>query len=90
MERTNEVGVAPGVMRALIICASHEVEPTLLAYTRFGLAHALWSAPASRGRDRPRARTLAEQAHDAYAAGGDATKTDLAEVDTWLAGHPLR
>ncbi|MCX4242308.1 serine/threonine-protein kinase [Paraliomyxa miuraensis] len=75
--------------RALTIRTTHEVQPALLAATRFALARALWIAPAAQGRDRPRARTLAEQAHDAYAALGDAKKTERTEVQAWLAKHRL-
>jgi eukaryotic-like serine/threonine-protein kinase len=64
-------------------------ERTLLAKTRFALARALWTAPASQGRDRRRAHTLAEQARDAYVAAGRAKKTELAELEAWLAKHRL-
>jgi hypothetical protein len=75
--------------RALTIRSAHVIDPNFVADTRFGLAHALWSAPAAQGRDRPRARTLAEQARDGYAAAGDAHEAELAEVDAWLAEHRL-
>jgi len=75
--------------RALAVHATVEVDPVLLAETRFSLAHALWDAPAARGRDLGRARTLAAEARDGYAALGEAQKTKLAEVDAWLAEHPL-
>jgi len=55
-----------------------------LAETRFELARALWTAPAAEGRDRPRARMLAEQARDAYAAAGEAREAERAEVEGWL------
>ncbi len=48
------------------------------------------------GIGRARTRTpaevqtwLAEQARDAYATLGDAKKTDLTEVQAWLADHRL-
>ena len=62
---------SPPLERALTIRTTHEVDPALLAETRFILARALWTAPATHGRDRARARTLAEQARDAYASLGD-------------------
>ena len=49
--------------------------------TRFALARALWES----GRDRLRARSLAEQAHDSYAKAE--LKTNVAEVDSWLHLH---
>jgi tetratricopeptide (TPR) repeat protein/predicted Ser/Thr protein kinase len=60
-----------------------------LARTQFALARALWTAPTSKGRDRPRARTLAAQARATYAAAGEASKADLADVEAWLAEHRL-
>ncbi|WP_266219271.1 serine/threonine-protein kinase [Paraliomyxa miuraensis] len=75
--------------RALAIRTTHEVDRALLAETQFALARALWSSPAAQGPDRPRARGLAEQARDAYATLGEAKKTELDEVQAWLAEHPL-
>jgi tetratricopeptide (TPR) repeat protein len=75
--------------RALTILITHEVSHALLAEARFALARALWTAPATQGRDRPRARILAEQARDAYAAAGEPRKADLAKLETWLAEHRL-
>ena len=86
---TKPADALPLLERALTLRTTHEIDPALLAKTRFALARALWTTPATQGRDRPRARTLAEQARDAYAALGDATKTELAEVQTWLAEHRL-
>jgi tetratricopeptide (TPR) repeat protein len=75
--------------RALSIRTTREGGPAELACTRFALALALWTAPAAQGRDRLRARTLAEQARDGYAAAGYARKSELAEVEAWLAEHRL-
>jgi hypothetical protein len=50
------------------------------------LARALW---ADRSQ-RPRARTLAEQARDALAAHGKGREGDLAKVQAWLAEHRAR
>ena len=60
----------------------------MLAATHFALARALWAAPAGQGRDRPRARTLAEQAREAYGTLGEARKTEMAEVQGWLGRAP--
>jgi len=76
--------------RALSIRTTHEVDPTLIAETRFVLARALWVAPATRARDRPRAHALAEQARDAWARAGSGSEAELAEVEQWLAAHRLR
>jgi tetratricopeptide (TPR) repeat protein len=60
--------------------------PKDLARTRFALARALWGAGA--GRDRARARVLAIQAREGYAALGEDQKAELAEADEWLVQHP--
>ncbi len=60
---------------------------TALAGARYGLAKALWDAPVSQGRDRVRARALAEQARDVYAADGEASSDSLAFVEDWLTAH---
>jgi len=51
-----------------------------LANTRFALARALKDA----GRDLERALQLASLAHDTYAADGDQSRGQLAEVNAWL------
>jgi len=56
--------------------------------TRFALAGALWDAPSGEGRDRARARELAEQAQAAWTRRGDTER--VAEVETWLAQHSTR
>jgi hypothetical protein len=48
---------------------------------RFALAEALWAT----GGDRARARTLAEQARDGYAALGQGRAPDRVRVEAWLA-----
>jgi len=67
--------------RAFKIREDHETDPGRRAETRFALARALWEA----GRDRPRARLLAEEARDGYARAVE--KPRLAEVESWLRGH---
>ncbi|MEM9458727.1 MAG: tetratricopeptide repeat protein [Myxococcota bacterium] len=81
------VDALPVLERALAIRNSDAVDPAELAETRFALARALWTVPAAQGRDRPRARTLAQQARTAYAALGDAWKAQRAETETWLVEH---
>ncbi len=67
--------------RAFKIREKQETDPSRRAETRFALARALWES----GRDRGRARALAEDARESYAKA--AVKTKLAEVDTWLHVH---
>jgi tetratricopeptide (TPR) repeat protein len=71
--------------RALSIRTSNNVDPTRLASTRFALARALWNAPADAGQDRGRARELGELARDAFAAAGEKSAGDLAQIQAWLA-----
>ena len=70
---------------ALRIETAHDVDPLDVAETRFGLARALWDAPAADGRDRPRSRELAELARATYADAGPELATELEAVDAWLA-----
>jgi eukaryotic-like serine/threonine-protein kinase len=70
--------------RANRVRSAHPVDPADQAETSFALARALWDA----GRDRRRARRLAEQAKATYATG--AAQNQTAAVDTWLQSHPSR
>ncbi|MEM9454812.1 MAG: serine/threonine-protein kinase [Myxococcota bacterium] len=74
--------------RASTLLTTKDIEPVLLADARFTLARALWGASPSGGRDRPRARALAEQARQTLAADGPDSAERLAEVEQWLAEHP--
>ncbi|HVT08864.1 MAG TPA: serine/threonine-protein kinase [Polyangia bacterium] len=67
--------------RAFRIREQRENDPARRAETRFALARGLWEA----GRDRARARALAEQARDGYAKA--VVKPKLAEVESWLRAH---
>ncbi len=67
--------------RAFKIREAHETDPSRRAETGFALARALWES----GRDRLRARSLAQQAHDSYAKAE--LKANVAEVDGWLRLH---
>jgi len=67
--------------RAFKIREDHETDPSRRAETRFALARALWDA----GRDRVRARLLAQEARDTYAQA--VAKPKLAEVESWLRAH---
>jgi hypothetical protein len=55
-------------------------------YAQFLLARALWDS----GGDRRRARTLAGQARDGYAGLEAGEPAVLADLERWLAAHPLR
>jgi serine/threonine protein kinase/tetratricopeptide (TPR) repeat protein len=67
--------------RAFRIREDHETDPSRRAETRFALARALWEA----GRDRARARLLAQEARDSYAQA--VAKPKLGEVESWLRAH---
>jgi serine/threonine protein kinase/tetratricopeptide (TPR) repeat protein len=79
-EADPESAIAP-LERAFKIREAQETDPSRRAETRFALARALWEA----GRDRGRARVLAEEAREGYA--NPVVKAKLAEVDSWLHGH---
>jgi tetratricopeptide (TPR) repeat protein len=55
-------------------------ESTMRAAAGFGVARALRAT----GRDRARARTLAEEARAAFAGLGDQARQELGEIDAWL------
>jgi eukaryotic-like serine/threonine-protein kinase len=67
--------------RAFKIREAQETDLARRAETRFALARALWES----GRDRGRARVLAEQAREGYTKA--VAKDKLAEVESWLHGH---
>jgi tetratricopeptide (TPR) repeat protein len=67
--------------RAFKIREAQETDPSRRAETRFALARALWES----GRDRVRARALAQEAREGYAKAELTAK--LADVDTWLHAH---
>ncbi|MCY1059569.1 serine/threonine-protein kinase [Nannocystis sp. SCPEA4] len=69
--------------RALSLREAGQVQPEELAEARFALARALWDAEV----DRARARALAEQAGETYAAI-TATAAAASRVREWLAKHP--
>jgi hypothetical protein len=70
-----------------VAATNGETPDELLAETRFMLAQALWEAPPDRGRDRPRAVALAEQARLAFQEVGKRRAGDLAEVEGWIREH---
>jgi len=67
--------------RALRLREAHDLDPALLADTRFALAQALWPAG-----DRRRAVSLAAMARGAYAPTATGRNAEK-QVDAWLAGH---
>jgi len=76
-----ERALAP-LERALAIARAEKTpDSLLLAQIWFAQAQALAAA----GRDRARARELAEQARAAFAAAGDEAKPELSDVEAWLA-----
>jgi eukaryotic-like serine/threonine-protein kinase len=76
-------GIVP-LERAFKIREARETDPSRRAETRFALARALWAA----GRDRGRARALAEQAREAY--GKIAAEDKVAEIAAWTRNHDSR
>jgi tetratricopeptide (TPR) repeat protein len=60
---------------------AQESDPSKRAETSFALARTLWEL----GRDRGRARILAEQARSSYSKAERKAKLD--EVEVWLRGH---
>jgi len=78
--RKPAAAIAP-LERALAIRQKHETPATDLATTRWALARALDAS----GRDRRRARALAEQARTAFAAAGAGFASERAEIDAWRA-----
>jgi tetratricopeptide (TPR) repeat protein len=74
----------PLLERAVAIRDLKENDPVQLGDARFALARAL----AAVGRDRPRARALAERARSDYARAGETPvgARALVQIDAWLAG----
>ena len=77
----DDPGAVPLLEQALKVRESIEFDGIALATTRFSLAEALAET------QRPRARTLAQQARDALAEAGEFVAKDVAEIDRWLATH---
>ena len=73
--------------RAVVVLATRDVAPALLASSRFALARALWRVPRSKGRDRARACALAKQAHEALVADDAVQDSVRARLEQWLAGR---
>ena len=71
----------PALERALKIVEAQELEPGVVARTRFVLAQSLWEV----GGDRGRALRLASQARDQLRPVADAEPSLLGEVEAWLA-----
>ncbi|HYV44331.1 MAG TPA: serine/threonine-protein kinase [Myxococcaceae bacterium] len=67
--------------RAIAIRSKESVSAEDLAEPRFSLARALWDA----GKDRARAKELAEQARGGYLQGGQ--KQEAEKVSAWISAH---
>ncbi len=78
------VDAAALARQALAVWEPDRAPPSRLAQARFVLARALWDAPADPSGDRSPALALAEQARDAYRAGGVRDAAALAGVEQWL------
>jgi tetratricopeptide (TPR) repeat protein/predicted Ser/Thr protein kinase len=74
--------------RSLAIDTAQPTSRSFRAEVEFTLARALWTAPATAGRDRARARQLAEQSRTDYMAEDSSDFADeLAAIDAWLQTH---
>ncbi len=62
----------------------HQGDPVLLARIEFSLARALWQLRPQ----RPRARKLAQNAHNFFASRLPNHQADVHSVQNWLAQHP--
>jgi len=85
--RTREA-LAP-LERALVLRSAASIDPFDRGETRFALAQALGQLPAGRGGELARARELATDALEDYRKGGERAANERAEVERWLADHPL-
>ena len=83
--RLGRAASAPPLLeRALRIVEAQQLDPGIVARTRFALAQALWDA----GGDRRRALLLARQARgDFVPLPGEGDKVALAEIEQWLAAR---
>ncbi|MCA9707239.1 MAG: tetratricopeptide repeat protein, partial [Myxococcales bacterium] len=63
------------------------VDPTLLAETRFTLAHALWGGKAAGPAERAQARRLAQRALDDYRPQAERWAPQIEQIEAWLAEH---
>ncbi len=79
----------PHLERAHAIYDPRTSDALELADADLALARALWTAPVERGRDRARARALAEDARRLYAGAGARAVSELARAETWLKEHIL-
>ncbi len=81
------LGRGPAALRSLeqglAILEASAAAPELLAFTRFGVARALWSRP--RGRDR--ALALARQALADYAQSGPSCARYVRDIEAWIDSH---
>jgi tetratricopeptide (TPR) repeat protein len=83
LRRGNASEARPKLERALSNLERHKQERYDLASTRFALAKSLEAT----GGDMSRARLLATQARDGFAAAVDGDRQELAEVELWLHSH---
>ncbi|MCA9650259.1 MAG: serine/threonine protein kinase [Myxococcales bacterium] len=64
-----------------------EVDPTLIAETRFMLAHALWADGGASAPERSRARELAREALAGYRTQAERWGPQIEQIEAWLAEH---
>jgi eukaryotic-like serine/threonine-protein kinase len=85
LERQPDRAIAD-IERCVELRESAHEDPMQLAYARFELAKALASA----GRDRARARKLADTARQQFLTGGNVGAQNVAEIDAWFAAGGRR
>jgi serine/threonine protein kinase len=81
---TGEPSAAVGTLeRALAAWGDSQITPHLIPTAKFALARALWEA----GGDRPRARSIAEDARAGFLANKGPWLPKAEEVAAWLKSH---
>ncbi|HEY5927516.1 MAG TPA: tetratricopeptide repeat protein, partial [Kofleriaceae bacterium] len=84
IERRDAAGALPILERAITILEASGAKSALRAVPRWLLVRALWDSK----RDRKRARTLAQQAHEELGDARDPMSVQVrAELDAWIAAH---
>lgn len=82
LEEVNQAerAVVEGERGLAMVAEANNADKVQLAYARYVLAKALWSA----NRDRPRATALALEARKGFIAGGPAALNGTLAVDKWF------
>lgn len=81
-------GEALSHVEAVLALENLQVDPTLVAESKFIGAHALWPGAQPPAAQRARARRLALEAREAYGADADRWASYIEKIDAWLRDHP--